>query len=191
MKKLNKKPLIDRPLGFSLFFVFIFFTFKTYAQLDSITNSKVEIKDDVCLNVIVETDKFTGNVSYNTPEVQNISFMKYKTKGITNQYVSIDIYDSYLSSHNNKGLIILFKSGKKIDRVNEKIDLHSSTGSNWRYSVFFTPTINEINLLKTEEIIGIKLYIFNVDINEGNLIKDYANCFLITPKSKTPIKKSK
>jgi hypothetical protein len=53
----------------------------------------------------------------------------------------------------------------KIVRSKEKVDVNSSTGSNWGYSVFFTPTANEINLLKKEEIEAVKLYIFESNIN--------------------------
>lgn len=146
-------------------------------------------REDLCFNVVVETDKFTGEVSYNSPDIENVSFVKYKSKGIINQYVSLSIYDTYLTGFDISGLIILFKSGKKISRPNEKIDVNNSTGRNWRYSAFFTPSSSEINLLKNEEIIGFKLYIFGTDITEGNLIKTYANCVLVRPK--VTVKKKK
>ena len=148
----------------------------TYAEVKS------EIKEDLCSNVEVKTDKFNGEVSYNSPDVDDISFIKYKKKGIVNQYISISVYNTYLSGVNDKGLIILFKSGKKIIRSNEKVDVNTSTGSNWRYSVFFTPTLNEINLFKNDEIIGVKLYIFDSEISQGDRIKEYAKCVLVTPK---------
>ena len=172
-----------------LYLIPLLFALNSYSQTDSTTNNTVQPKEDLCLNVVVETDKFTGEISYNSPDIENISFIKYKSKGITSQYVSLSIYDSYLAGYDNNGLIILFKSGKKISRANEKIDVNNSTGGNWRYSAFFTPTASEINLLKSEEIIGFKLYIFNSDLTEGNLIKTYANCVLVSPK--VPVKKKK
>jgi hypothetical protein len=149
------------------------------------TEVKSEIKEDLCSNVDVKTDKFNDEVSYNSPDVDDISFIKYKKKGVMRQYVSIYIYDSYLSGYNNFGLTILFKSGKKIIRSKEKITVNTSSGSNWSYSVFFTPTSNEINLFKKEEIEAVKLYIFDAEITQGDKIKEYANCVLVTPKVQT------
>lgn len=145
------------------------------------------IKEDLCSNVEVKTDKFNGEVSYNTPIIDNISFTKYKRKSVISQYVSINVYDTYLAGYNNTGLTILFKSGKKIIRSKEKVDVNISSGSDWSYSVFFTPSPNEINLLKKEEIEAVKLYIFDAEISQGDKIKEYANCVLVTPK--TQIKK--
>jgi hypothetical protein len=138
--------------------------------------------DDLCSEVAIETDKFTQETKYNSPTVDNISFIKYKKNGVINQYVSINVYNTYLSGYSNYGLTILFESGKKIIRSKEKVDVNTSTGSNWSYSVFFTPTANEINLLKKEEIEAVKLYIFEANIKRSDLIKKYANCVLITPK---------
>jgi hypothetical protein len=154
-----------------------------------ISENNEVLKEDLCLNVDIKTDKFNGEISYNTPFINNISFIKYDRKGIISQYVSINVYDSYLSGFNNIGLTILFKSGKKIIRSKEKVDVNNSSGSDWSYSVFFTPTLNEINLLKKEEIEAVKLYIFDAEISQGDKIKEYANCVLVTPK--TQIKKKK
>lgn len=155
-----------------------------YEVVKKITHNK---KENICSDVDVEADKFNGEIKYNSPDLDNISFVKYKKKGVIDQYVSISIYDTYLSGYNNYGLSILFRSGKKIIRSKEKVDVHSSSGANWRYSVFFRPLANEINLFKIDEIVAIKLYIFDADITKGNTIKDYANCVLVTPKA--PLKK--
>lgn len=88
----------------------------------------------------------------------------------------------YLSWYNNYGLTILFKNGKEIIRKTEKIDVNVSTGSNWRYSAFFTPNSNEISLLKNFEIEAVKLYIFDSNISNGSSIKSFANCVLVSPK---------
>lgn len=145
---------------------------------------------DSCSDIEVKEDKFTNEVSYNSPDVNNISFIKVKGKGMMYQYVSISVYNTYLSGFSEVGLIVLFKDGKKIVRTNEKISVNNSTGSNWRYSVLFSPTVNEINLLKKSEIEAVKLYIFDANISQGNKIKEYANCVLVTPKIQ-PKKKKK
>jgi hypothetical protein len=148
--------------------------------INSVTNIE-EIKD-LCSDIVITNDKFTGEISYNSPDIENISFIKNKKRGVISQYVSISIYSTYLSGYNNYGVTILFKNGKKIIRKNEKIDVDASTGSDWRYSAFFTPNSNEINLLKSFEIEAVKLYIFDSNISGGDSIKRLANCVLITPK---------
>ena len=137
---------------------------------------------DFCSDITITTDKFTGETSYNSPDIDNISFIKYKKKGVISQYVSIYIYDSYLSGYNNYGVTILFKNGKKIIRKTQKIDVNYSSGSTWGYSAFFTPNANEIKLLKSFEIEAVKLYIFDSNISGGDTIKRYANCVLTSPK---------
>ena len=66
------------------------------------------IEDNLCSDVEEKTDKFTKEISYNSPSIDNVSFIKYVKKGVTNQYVSIYIYDTYLSGYNNYGLTVLF-----------------------------------------------------------------------------------
>ena len=73
-----------------------------------------KINDSICSEVSFKEDKFNGEKSYNSPDIDNISFVKYVNKGKINQYVSISIYDTYFSGYNNYGLSVLFKSGKKI-----------------------------------------------------------------------------
>ena len=159
----------------------LFSKIKSKDNLISGNNSQSE-KEDLCTDITINTDKFTGETSYNSPIIENISFVKYKKKEVISQYVSISIYDSYLSGYNNYGVTILFKNGKKIIRKTEKIDVDYSSGSEWRYSTFFTPNSNEINLLKSFEIEAVKLYIFDSNISGGDSIKRLANCILSSPK---------
>lgn len=53
-----------------------------------------EATKDLCSDVEITTDKFTGEITYNSPDIDNISFVKSKKKGTTYQYVSISIYNS-------------------------------------------------------------------------------------------------
>lgn len=165
-----------------IFLILVLLKVNSYAQTDSTTHNSVQTNEDLCINVIIKTNKFTDETSYYSPITEDIEFIKVKSKDITDQYVGLTIYNTYLTGYDNHGLIILFKSGKKINRANEKIDVDYSSGSNWKYSAFFTPTEYEINLLKSEEIIGFELYIFSSDITEGNIIKTYANCILDSQK---------
>lgn len=139
----------------------------------------------LCDEIEITTDKYSDEKKISSPDLNDISFIKSAIKGKSYQYVSIYTYGS-IPVVNEKGLVVLFKSGKKIIRPNEKVsvDVSSRTGTSYSYHVFFTPTINEIQLLKKEEIVGVKLYIFENDISEGERLKQYANCVLITPKVK-------
>jgi hypothetical protein len=174
-----------------IFLLMLVTTINVYSQNKSETGSSVsDFKIDSCSDIEIETDRYTGEIRYRSPSIEdNISFIKTKEKGITSQYVSISLYDSYLSGYNNYGLVILFQSGKKITRSKEKIDVDYSTEQNWRYSAFFTPTVNEVMLLKTEIIIGFKLFIFDRGVAEGDMIKNYAKCILVSPKPIPKLKK--
>lgn len=120
-----------------LFFIIqLLLFFSVHAQIDSTTINNKKINENLCANVTVETDKYTNEISYTSPEIEDIIFIKIKSKGMLNQYVSISLSDSYFSGFNNYGLIILFKSGKKIDRPNEKIEANISNGGNWSYTAF-------------------------------------------------------
>jgi hypothetical protein len=173
-----------------IFLIMFLSTINVYSQNKSETGSSAsDFKIDSCTDIEIETDRYTGKVTYRSPFIEdNISFLKTKEKGITRQYVLISLYNSYLSGYNNYGLGILFESGKKIIRSKEKIDVDYSAELNWRYSAFFTPTDNEVMLLKNEIIIGFRLYIFDAGVAEGDMIKNYAKCILVSPK---PIPKAK
>jgi len=50
--------------------------------------------------------------------------------------------------------------------------------------LFFEPTLNEINLLKTQRISAVKLYIYEADVDEdeSDTILQDAKILLTTPK---------
>jgi hypothetical protein len=136
---------------------------------------------DFCDGVEIEIDKFTDEKRTRSKTIDQMSFIRNSNKGKINQYVSINIYGS-TAVVNGKGLIILFKSGEKIVRLNEKVDVDVTSYGNkpYVYSVFFSPTPTEVQLLKKEVIVGAKLYIFESTVNEGEKLKQFANCVLIT-----------
>lgn len=129
------------------------------------------------------TDKFSGEKTYYGGGTI-VSFMKVVGKGKYTQYVSISVNGSTLN-YNCYGVSILFENGKKIVRSNEKVDTDYND-SEWQYKAFFTPTLNEVTLLKTQKITAVKLYIYDADINESesNTILEDAKIILTTPKKK-------
>ena len=110
--------------------------------------------------------------------------MKVIGKGKSSQYVSVNVNGSTLN-YGCYGVYVLFENGKKIIRSKETVETKYN-GSGWGYRAFFTPTLNEITLLKTQRISAVKLYIYNADVNEEEsttILKD-AKIILTTPKKK-------
>lgn len=89
--------------------------------VDTYDAIKSQTKENLCSDVEHKIDMFTNEETYNSQDVDDISFIKYKKKGIINQYVSISLYNTYLSGFNDRGLIILFKSEKKSLEVMKKL----------------------------------------------------------------------
>jgi tetratricopeptide (TPR) repeat protein len=127
------------------------------------------------------TDKFSGEKTYYGGG-KVVSFMKVVGKKNSAQYVSVYANGSTLN-YGCYGVSILFENGKKIVRSKEKVDTDYND-SGWQYKAFFTPTLNEINLLKTLKITAVKLYIYDVDVDESesNTILKDAKIILTTPK---------
>lgn len=128
-----------------------------------------------------DTDKFSGEKTYYGGGTV-VSFMKVIGKKNSAQYVSVYANGSTLN-YGCYGVSILFENGKKIVRSKEKVDTDYNNNG-WQYKAFFTPTLNEINLLKTLKITAVKLYIYDVDVDESesNTILKDAKIILTTPK---------
>lgn len=134
-------------------------------------------------NYLSKTDKISGEkIYYGGGTI--VSFMKVVGKRNSEQYVSIRVKGSTLN-YSCYGVSILFENGKKIIRSKENVDSDYNE-SGWQYKAFFAPTLNEINLLKTQKITYVKLYIYDADIteSESNTILEDAKILLTTPKVK-------
>ena len=154
-----------------------------FGDSDAYNLIKQHCKVNLLNRYLSETDKFSGEKTYYGGGTK-VSFMKVIGKGKSSQYVSVNVYGSTLN-YGCYGVYILFENGKKIVRSNEKVDTDYSDGK-WKYKAFFTPTLNEINLLKTQKITAVKLYIYDADVddNESNTILKDAKIILTTPKKK-------
>lgn len=142
-------------------------------EFDSENNEKIvdfdegfrEIKDlkgkiiiPKLADYLYSIDRFTGEKTYHCNIGGTISI----TKVGTSHYVGLSVEGATLN-YGCYGVSILFENGKKIIRPNEKVETGYRNG--WTYSVFFTPTTNEINLFKTSRIVYVKLYIYDSDIS--------------------------
>lgn len=134
---------------------------------------------------LTKTDPFNGEKTYNGGEYP-VRFIKVKSKTSSTQYIYLSV-NGHTLNYECEGAYILFENGLKIIRSKEKIDTDYSSGSGWTYSAFFTPTANEIKLLKTQKVIAVKLYIYMHDyLSEStqNTILEDAKIILLTPKPK-------
>jgi hypothetical protein len=127
-------------------------------------NNLVKVELPTLGSYLYKEDKFNGEKTYYSSGTK-VSIVKITRKGVNNQYISINVYDNHLAS--GSGVYILFDNGQKIIRSKEKVDYDVNSGGNpsFKYSAFFTPTQNEINLFKTRKVVSVKLYIFDTDIN--------------------------
>ena len=148
--------------------------------------SQEQQKDTVVVNqktlndYLSNEDKFTGEKTYYSPTT-TISIAKFVQRKSSNQYISIDVSGSTLN-YGCYGVSILFENGKKIVRSHEKVETSYSDG--WSYRAFFTPTANEINLLKSYKVVAVKLYIYDTDVDskEAEDLLEAAKVMLSTPK---------
>lgn len=143
----------------------------------------IEVKKPTLDDYLSSIDKFSGEKTYYGGGTI-VSFAKYVGKKSSSQYVSINVNGSTLN-YGCYGVSILFENGKKIIRSKEKVDTDYND-SGWRYKAFFTPTLNEITLLKTQKISAVKLYIYDTEVNENESITilEDAKIILTTPKKK-------
>ena len=148
----------------------------------------VLVKQEKTLNdYLYNEDKFTGEKTYYSPTI-TISIAKFVQGKKSNQYISIAVPGSTLN-YGCYGVSILFENGKKIVRPNEKVETNYSDG--WSYRAFFTPTTNEINLLKSYKVVAVKLYIYDADINstESEDLLTASKIMLSIPKIAKTLKK--
>ena len=141
----------------------------------------VVVKQEKILNdYLSNEDKFNGEKTYYSPTT-TISIAKFVQGKSSNQYISISVPGSTLN-YGCYGVSILFENGKKIVRPNEKVETNYSDG--WSYRAFFTPTTNEINLLKSYKVVAVKLYIYDTDVDsvEADDLLEAAKVMLSTPK---------
>lgn len=168
-----------------LFFVVILvFKVSIFAQgLDTLTHPFQE--NPITINdYFVSEDKFTHEKMYTSYSPDGyISINKFILNKSYKQYIEILIPGSTLN-YECYGVSILFDNGKMISRPKEKVE--TSYGNNgWEYKAWFSPTVNEINLLKSYKVEAVKLYVYDKDINYGDTFLTAAKVMLSTP----PIKK--
>lgn len=134
-----------------------------------------------CSIIKTEKDKFTGEISYKTPILDDVSFYKYILQD-TLYVVRLTAYSN--SANFGDGVIILFDSGAKIVKDNERIDIkvNQRIPTNYRYYVtaFVSLTREELWVFSVSNITDFRLYIYEASVKpkKAEQYKNYASCIL-------------
>jgi hypothetical protein len=129
-----------------------------------------------------KVDKFTGEITLSTKYTDWAQFYKFKREGI--EFVVLSLFvDGYSSSYGEKGVIILFSDGTKIEKPNEKIDSKYLSNNVYRHSAWVTLNESDLEILKTKTMTDFRLYIYERKISENKAIKvlEKLNCLLNHP----------
>lgn len=113
----------------------------------------------------IEIDKFTGIKTISTPvafSIYGLNMLKTINEGKETYVALLSVSGSTLNVK-EKGVIVLFKDGTKIEKPEVGIDVNP-LGGNWQYSTAFYLDDEELNLFATKEIDAIRLYIYDAVI---------------------------
>jgi hypothetical protein len=95
--------------------------------------------------------------------------------GITYKYLTLSVYDSYLT--HASGIILLFSDGTKME-IDTKEELGDNYGRGlWRYYVLTQLTEDQWLELSEKIIVSFKFHIFERDYKNGNQFKTLVNKF--------------
>jgi hypothetical protein len=123
-------------------------------------------------------DKFENTYTYNA-EAGSFGIYANGTNkdytGITYKYLTLTVYDSYLT--HASGIILLFSDGTKMN-IDTKEELGDSNGKGmWRYYVMVALTDDQWLELTDKIIISYKFHIFERNYKYGNQFKTLVNNF--------------
>lgn len=131
-----------------------------------------------CKDVEKESDKFTDKITYSSPVLNPISFRKVKNGENATTFIKIDVIGN-APSVGNKGVIILFEDGTKIERPDAKIDTQvNHNGEGYLYRAFFILNQDEIKKLTQKSITDVRLFVFDAEINDGLKLQEYLKCII-------------
>jgi len=126
-----------------------------------------------CKYIEERKDKFTEKVTYSTPILEPISFIKDKGESII--YMRITVGGS-TPNVNKKGVIMLLDNGEKIELPDEKIDVKVSSGSGYTYTAFISLKATEIEKLAQHSVTDVRLYIYDSTIKNGKKYQEFLKC---------------
>ena len=139
--------------------------------LVSFGQSKKELKviNKAVTEITEETDKFDGSTTWRSPffgkglaatTAKRVVFIKIKSDGKITTYLRLKTYGSTLNI-GEKGFILLFQDGTKLEKPNAKVDAESDSGTAyWEYSTFTPISDEELEMFATKKVDSFRLYIY-------------------------------
>ena len=121
-------------------------------------------------DITMEVDKFDDKTTWRSPYFgkgiaattsKRVRFIKSKDKdGNYSIYLKLTAYGSTLNI-GEKGFILLFEDGTKIERPNAEVDYKNDSGTAyWEYSIFERITEEELDMFVTKKVDVFRLYIY-------------------------------
>lgn len=130
----------------------------------------------LCKNIEEIKEKFSDKVTYQSPLLEPIVFIKAKDKEIVKTFMRISIYGNTVNV-GKKGAIILLENGEKINKPDVNIDVEvDNYGKGYNYSTFISLSMDEIEILKNIAITDVRLYVYDFSIKNGEIMKEYLRC---------------
>lgn len=133
-----------------------------------------------CKDIEEKKDKFTSEITYNSPLNYGISVIKKIKENVTDLYLYIEVNGSS-ASVDKQGVVLLLENGLKIERPTEKINVRVYSNkytSGYTYSAIVHPDTNELKLLTQFKITDVRLYIYDSQIVYGNKLIEYLKCII-------------
>ena len=137
-----------------------------------------EVNEKYCNKIITKTDKFTGETTRQTPHKPGFIDPLFYTKVGERTVIYLKSYGS-TPNVGKKGAILLLKDGNKIERPETKVDINVNTGGpGYLMTTMFTLKEDEITLLMNSPVSSVRLYIYDIDFNEKQQLKqmEYLKC---------------
>ena len=161
-----------------LLLTLVLISFNSFSQdIESAIDSMNEFECSVVKKV---TDDFSGEITYtatiDAKDDGDVSFIKVIRGKSTTYYLSIWVKESGI--YTGRGVSIILRNGKRINKPNEKVD-YTYSASDFYTTAFIRLSAADIALLKQSGIKKYKLYISEGEIEEqSDLTKDYFNCLV-------------
>jgi len=143
-------------------------------------------KNKYAKDIEVSIDKFDGSSTWQSPTfgkgimklaIQPVKFIKIKKDGDVVIYLSLATKGAALNV-GEKGAIILFTDGEKMEFPNAEIDADAGEGAYWEYSAFVRISDEQLDKFITKDLDDLRLYIYesfhNVTKKKRKQIKGWA-----------------
>ena len=151
--------------------------FITFAQ----SKKELKIIQKSVSEITMEKDKFDGTTTWRSPffgtgllayAKKKIRFTRTQEKdGNISYYLSLRTYG--LSLYTNKeGFILLFEDGSRLEKPKAKVDVKSSQGGYWEYSVFVELSKEELDMFANKKVDSFRIYIYDgKPINKKSILQ--------------------